>query len=217
MALKMSFTDPPAAVMATTATNEMSPTSNAYSMRSCPSSFRRSACARVIRFILLTFLRKPLRRRRGCQLRLDRLEDVVDRSARGGDGDDRDQRDEPHEQRVLDEVLRLVLTRERTQTLDEIHDIPPARSLRRRAWPCVRNAITRVGMTAMTGGEIATAVPQHRRAGCDERASRTAVGQLADRARGHRSGGVTVVSYAALGTFVTADRKFVRLPVSRND
>src|SRR3989442_1399280 len=136
MALKMSFTDPPAAVMATTATNEMSPTSNAYSMRSCPSSFRRSACARVIRFMFMTLLRKPLRCR--CRLRelgLDGLEDVVYRSARGGDGDDRDEGDEPHEQRVLDEVLRLVLARERTQTLDEIHDIPPARSLRGPAWP----------------------------------------------------------------------------------
>src|ERR1041385_9132172 len=119
MVWKIVLTDPPARPMAATATSEIRPPSSPYSIRSCPSSWRASERTRVIRSTTFAFLDG------GCELRLNGLEDRVDRFASQTDSRDCLERDQPHEQRVLDQVLTFVVLRERTQTIDEFHEFTP--------------------------------------------------------------------------------------------
>src|SRR5919201_4446861 len=80
-----------------------------------------------------------LRRRR--ELVRDRGEDLLHAAAGRRHRGNRDERDQRDEQRVLEQVLALVVAHERTQTVHEFHDAS-SRRVPRRAIPCVRNAIT---------------------------------------------------------------------------
>src|SRR5712671_4883145 len=128
MVVKIELTDPPARPIAATATNEMRPTSNAYSIRSCPSSLHENARRRVISFMTFLSGAAPAMTTRIAnqldslrELLLNVGEDLVDRSAGQADGGNGDQRDQAHEQRVLDQVLSLFVPNERTQASNEIH------------------------------------------------------------------------------------------------
>src|SRR5258706_3840146 len=105
MLWKIPFTLPPAAATAAMATSAMSATSNAYSSRSWPSSLRANDFTKFTSCIT-----SPLRRR--PELGGDALEDPLHAATGGGDGGDRHQGDERHEQRVLEQVLALIVTRE---------------------------------------------------------------------------------------------------------
>src|SRR5262249_51259879 len=67
--------------------------------------------------------------RRG-ERRGDAPEDHVDVRAGEADGANADERDERHEQRVLEEVLRLVVVHEHPEPSDEIHVLPSVASPR---------------------------------------------------------------------------------------
>src|SRR4051812_35368410 len=78
MFVKMVLTDVPAAVMAATATSEMSPTSNAYSIRSCASSLRANDRRRLIRFMTSLRASSTTRIYRVCELRSSPPDDRAD-------------------------------------------------------------------------------------------------------------------------------------------
>src|SRR5688572_3343652 len=174
----MLLTCSPAPVSATTQTSEISATSNAYSIRSCPSSsrtnvlrlcanFMSSPLARIARHSLCVEARggaprRPPRsdclRRRGVrQLVLDRGEDVVHLLAGAGERHDADQRDQRHEERVLDQVLALFVANERVHVFRQIHDFVSARS---GAHGCVFDLRPAALHDRATGPLSATAMPR---------------------------------------------------------
>src|SRR5712671_2877271 len=78
------------------------------------------------------------RRDRRREPRVNRVEDVVDRRVGQAQRNDRDERDESDEQRILDEVLRFLVTNERSHLVEQFrHDASPfARPCFCARYPC---------------------------------------------------------------------------------
>src|SRR5512142_2248429 len=121
MLVKIAFTWLPAVVSAATHTSEISATSSAYSIRSCPSSSRRKFINSEINFMVppgelpayfVWLLSVPLARSGRRQLARDVGEDRVHLTARGGQCCHAHERNQRDEQRVLDQVLSLFLANE---------------------------------------------------------------------------------------------------------
>src|SRR5215475_5897590 len=115
-------------VIAATAITAMSAARSPYSMRSWP-SHRALNSATTIQSRLMPSLRSHIdsflcgRR----QLRRDRLEDGIHARASRRQRRNGHERDEPDEQRILDQVLALILPHERNESIDYRHHPPPAR------------------------------------------------------------------------------------------
>src|SRR6478736_9103635 len=126
----MVFNVVPTADIATTAMTAMSAARSPYSMRSWPSHREpNSAMNPQIRF-MPSSLRSPNcvppLRSGVLELRRDRGKDGVDRAARVREREHGNQRDQTDEQRVLDQVLRIVLLHERNQSSNQrIHGSSP--------------------------------------------------------------------------------------------